>query len=86
MDMIDPKEIKSGDEVFVLYRNPHTPTVMNIKQAEIVPHPHNPEQNALFLHETYHLIEENDALFTTEEAAQAAYEEIYGDYPSDEYM
>ena len=78
-NMIDPQQVRAGDEVFVIYRNPHTPTVANIKQAEIVQHPHNPDGVALFLHETYHVIEDEDALFSSEEAAQEAYNEIFTD-------
>ncbi|MFC0523262.1 transcriptional regulator SplA domain-containing protein [Pontibacillus salicampi] len=83
-EMIDPKEVKAGDDVYVIYHNPHTPTVANIKQAEIVQHPHNPDGVALFLHEAFHLIEENDALFSSEEAAAEAFKELYPDQPYEE--
>ncbi|KAA0550032.1 transcriptional regulator [Bacillus sp. BGMRC 2118] len=79
METIDPKDVNPGDEVYVLYNNPHTPTVSNVKKAEIVQHPHNPDGVALFLHETFHVIEDDDALFASEEAAQNAYEEFYSD-------
>ncbi|MYL32846.1 transcriptional regulator [Pontibacillus yanchengensis] len=82
--MVDPREVNEGDEVYVIYRNPHTPTVANIKQAEIVKHPHNPEDVALFLHEAYHLIEENDALFTSEAAAEDAFKELFPDQQFEE--
>jgi transcriptional regulator of the spore photoproduct lyase operon len=77
MDTINPQDTKPGDEVFVIYNNPHTPSVSNVKKAEIVQHPHNPEGLALFLHETFHVIEDDDALFSTEEAAKTAYHELY---------
>ncbi|WP_026799367.1 transcriptional regulator SplA domain-containing protein [Pontibacillus halophilus] len=86
MEMIDPKDVKPGDEVYVIYRNPHTPTVSNIKPAEIVQHPNDPGQNALFLYETYHLIEENDALFASEQAAQEAFDQIYSDEPDETFI
>ncbi|NHM33770.1 transcriptional regulator SplA domain-containing protein [Neobacillus terrae] len=79
MDTIDPKDVKAGDEVFVIYHNPHTPSVANIKSAEIVQHPKDPEKLALFLHESFHLIEEDDAFFPTEQAAEKAFNEYYGD-------
>lgn len=79
MDTIDPKDVKPGDEVFVIYHNPHTPTVSNIMPAEIVKHPKDPNRTALFLHETFHTIEDDDALFNSEEAANQAYNELYGD-------
>lgn len=77
MDTIEKKDIQAGDEVFVLYRNPHVPSVTNIKAAEIVQHPKNPDDVALFLHETFHVIEDDDALFSTEAAARDAYQELY---------
>ncbi|WP_445487092.1 transcriptional regulator SplA domain-containing protein [Niallia sp. 03133] len=77
MDTITLKDIKLGDEVFVIYHNPHTPTVANIKPAEIVSHPKNPQALALFLNDTFHTIEDDDALFQSESAAQSAYEQMY---------
>ncbi|OEH93354.1 transcriptional regulator SplA domain-containing protein [Bacillus solimangrovi] len=77
MNTLDPKGVKSGDEVFVIYHNPHTASVANIKKAEIVQHPHEPNGVALFLHETFHTIEDDDALFATEQDAARAYEDLY---------
>ncbi|WP_391558134.1 transcriptional regulator SplA domain-containing protein [Robertmurraya sp.] len=77
MEMINPKEVKVGDEVFVIYNNPHTPTVSNIRAAEIVQHPHNPDAVALFLNETFHVIEDDDALFASEAAAKQAFNDHY---------
>jgi transcriptional regulator of the spore photoproduct lyase operon len=79
MDMINPKEVQVGDEVFVIYNNPHTPTVSNIRAAEIVQHPHNPNAVALFLNETFHVIEDDDALFASEAAAEQAFNDHYFD-------
>lgn len=73
MDLIDHKDLKSGDEVFVIYRNPHVPSVSNIKAGEIVQHPKDPDALALFLNETFHVIEDDDALFATQAAAEKAY-------------
>lgn len=80
MDMVDPKDLKSGDEVFVIYRNPHVPTVSNIKAAEIVQHPKDPNSLALFLNETFHVIEDDDALFTSQAAAEKAYQDALDPY------
>jgi len=77
VETIDPKNAKIGDEVFVIYHNPHTPTVANVKPAEIVQHPKDPNALALFLNETFHTIEDDDALFQTEQAAQTAYNQMY---------
>lgn len=78
MDTLEPNQIKSGDEVYVIYRNPHVPTVANIKAAEVVPHPRDENSLALFLNETFHVIEDDDALFASEDAAKQAYEDVYG--------
>lgn len=78
MDIIEPRDTQVGDEVYVIYNNPHTPTVANIVPAEIVQHPKDPNKTALFLHETFHTIEDDDALFSSEQAAQKAYEQIFG--------
>jgi transcriptional regulator of the spore photoproduct lyase operon len=77
MDTVNPNEVKAGDEVYVIYHNPHTPTVANIKAAEIVQHPKDPNKLALFLNESFHLIEEDDALFTSEVSAEKAFNEMY---------
>jgi transcriptional regulator of the spore photoproduct lyase operon len=79
LDTINPSEVKLGDEVYVIYHNPHTPTVANIKPAEIVQHPKEPNKLALFLNESFHLIEEDDALFTSEDSAEKAFNEMYQD-------
>ncbi|PLS17560.1 transcriptional regulator [Bacillus sp. M6-12] len=77
MDTLDPREVKAGQEVFVIYHNPHTPTVASIKPAEIVQHPKDPNAVALFIHETFHVIEDDDALFTSHESAEKAYNELF---------
>lgn len=78
--MVDPKDLKNGDEVFVIYRNPHVPTVSNIKAAEIVQHPKDPNSLALFLNETFHVIEDDAALFTSQAAAEKAYTDAMDPY------
>jgi transcriptional regulator of the spore photoproduct lyase operon len=80
MDIVDIASAKPGDEVFVIYRNPHVPTVANIQAAEIVTHPKDPNALALFLNETFHVIEDDDALFPTSESAQKAYEGHFFDF------
>ncbi|OLS39859.1 transcriptional regulator SplA domain-containing protein [Bacillus sp. MRMR6] len=77
MDMIDLTNARPGDEVYVIYRNPHVPSVANIKAAEIVQHPKDPNSLALFLNETFHVIEDDDALFTSSESAMKAYEDHF---------
>ncbi|MEH7302700.1 transcriptional regulator SplA domain-containing protein [Neobacillus drentensis] len=77
MSYIDMNNAKPGDEVYVIYRNPHVPSVANVKAAEIVQHPKDPNALALFLNETFHVIEDDDALFSTSEAAQQAYDDHF---------
>ncbi|MED2975069.1 transcriptional regulator SplA domain-containing protein [Fictibacillus sp. B-59209] len=77
------REYQAGDQVFVIYRNPHTPNVANITQAEIVQHPEHENEVALFLHESYHLLADDDAVYNTFEEAEQHYKEIF-DY--DQYQ
>ena len=79
MDVINAKEVQVGDEVFVIYNNPHVPTVSNVRAAEIVQHPKDPNAVALFLNDTFHTIEDDDALFSSEAAAEQAYSNFVND-------
>jgi transcriptional regulator of the spore photoproduct lyase operon len=79
MGMIDTVNAKPGDEVFVIYRNPTLLTAA-IKAAEIVQHPNRPNSLALFLNEKYHDLEDDDALFTSSEAAKKAFEAHFFDF------
>ncbi|WLR43172.1 transcriptional regulator SplA domain-containing protein [Bacillus carboniphilus] len=74
---MEKKDVQPGDEVYVIYRNPHTPNVANIQQAEVVPHPKNGEDVALFLHESYHLLSEDDAIFPSYDEAEQMYNSIF---------
>ncbi|SFA91207.1 MULTISPECIES: transcriptional regulator SplA domain-containing protein [unclassified Bacillus (in: firmicutes)] len=76
MNSLDMNEVKLGDEVYVIYRNPHVPSVSNIRAAEIVQHPKDPQALALFINDTFHVIEDDDALFRTEQEAQFAQENL----------
>ncbi|MFJ7639014.1 transcriptional regulator SplA domain-containing protein [Peribacillus sp. NPDC097264] len=79
MDVINAKEVQVGDEVFVIYNNPHVPSVSNVRAAEIVQHPKDPNAVALFLNDTFHTIEDDDALFSSEAAAEQAYSNFIND-------
>ncbi|MEH6906376.1 MULTISPECIES: transcriptional regulator SplA domain-containing protein [Neobacillus] len=80
MGMIDIANAKPGDEVFVLYRNPAILTAVNIKTAEIVQHPKNPNTLALYLNEKFLELEEDDALFSSSESAKKAFEAHFFDF------
>lgn len=41
-------ELHSGDNVFVIQRNPHTQSVAHIQEAHVVDNPYSPGQLALF--------------------------------------
>lgn len=77
MEFIDLNHSKPGDEVFVIYRNPHVPTVANVKAAEIVQHPKDPNRFALLINDTLHVIEDDDALFSSPADAEIALEQQY---------
>ncbi|WP_226666087.1 transcriptional regulator SplA domain-containing protein [Metabacillus litoralis] len=66
-----------GDQVYVIYRNPHAAVVANIEKAEVVEHPKNPRELALFLHDAYHPLAEDDAIFSSFEEAEDLYNEIF---------
>jgi transcriptional regulator of the spore photoproduct lyase operon len=53
--------------------------LQTLKQPEIVQHPNDPNKLALFLNESFHLIEEEDALFSSEATANKAFNDMYGD-------
>ena len=86
MDILEPNKIKQGDEVFVIYRNPHVPSVSNVQAAEVVPHPKDPNALALFINETFHVIEDDDAMFSSEAAAIKAYDAVNSSETFDDYF
>ena len=67
-----------GDIVYVMFRNPHTQDVAMIQPAAVVEHPEQPGELCLFVYETFYPLNEETAVFQTEEEARAACEEIYG--------
>ncbi|MCJ2145383.1 transcriptional regulator SplA domain-containing protein [Bacillus sp. B19-2] len=68
---------KSGDEVYVIYRNPHAANVAHIKEAEVVDHPLHEGELALFMYDTYHAFAEDDAVFSSYEEAERLYRELF---------
>ena len=80
MGMIDIANAKPGDEVFVIYRNPSYLSAANVKAAEIVQHPKNPNSIALYLNNKFHDIDEDDALYTSSSAAQKAFDSHFFDF------
>ena len=72
-----------GEIVYILIRNPHVQDVANIQQAAVVQHPEEPDQLALFTNENYYPLTNDFAIFSTESAAEMAYQEAYGMYDGD---
>ncbi|MGD6817560.1 transcriptional regulator SplA domain-containing protein [Metabacillus sp. 84] len=70
-------EHKAGDTVYVIYRNPHTANVAVIKEAEVVQHPEDKNDIALFLYDTYHELLPDDAVFASFEEAEQLYNELF---------
>ncbi|MCY8399719.1 transcriptional regulator SplA domain-containing protein [Bacillus haynesii] len=68
---------KPGDEVYVIYQNPHAANVAHIKEAEVVDHPLHEGELALFMYDTYHAFAEDDAVFSSYEEAEQLYRELF---------
>ncbi|WP_100405310.1 transcriptional regulator SplA domain-containing protein [Bacillus solitudinis] len=73
--MLDIEELYEGQQVYVIYRNPHTQTVSTIQEALIARHPMDPDQLSLLIHDFYHPIEVDDAIFTTQEEAEGLFQQ-----------
>ncbi|MBD1383298.1 transcriptional regulator SplA domain-containing protein [Metabacillus arenae] len=67
----------AGDKVYVIYRNPHTANVANIKEAEVVQHPNDEQDVALFLYDAYHRLSDDDAVFSSYEEAELVYNQLF---------
>lgn len=67
-----------GDVVHVIIRNPHTQSVANVQQAAVIPNPDNPDELALFIHDTHYPLTDDFAVYSTETEAEAAYTEAFG--------
>lgn len=69
---------RPGEIVYIIIRNPHAQDVANVQQAAVVQNPENPNELALFLHETYYPLTDEFAVFQTEAEAEQAYQEAFG--------
>ncbi|WP_163579530.1 transcriptional regulator SplA domain-containing protein [Gracilibacillus saliphilus] len=79
MEMHD-SEYQAGDIVYVFYRNPHTQDVAHMQEAAVVRNPEDPNEGlALFLYETYYPLDSEMAIYKSEEEAEKAYQEYFGD-------
>jgi len=77
-------DYQPGQIVYIIIRNPHAQDVAHVQQAAIVQHPENPNELALFSHEHHYPLSDEMAIFTTEDEAEAAYQEAFGDLDNGE--
>ncbi|WP_028782954.1 transcriptional regulator SplA domain-containing protein [Thalassobacillus devorans] len=75
--LIDPYEVKNGDEVYVISGNIHNPMSWDVKQAKVVQTEETPHIKTICLQNNYCKIEENHVLFKTEQDARNYYEELF---------
>ena len=75
--MINIEDLQEGQQVYIIYRNPHTQTVSTVQEASIERDPMNPDQLSLLLFDFYHPIEADDALFQSFEEAESMFEQFY---------
>ncbi|WP_332633643.1 transcriptional regulator SplA domain-containing protein [Halalkalibacter flavus] len=75
--MLDIQQLEEGQQVYIIYRNPHTQTVSNVKEATIARDPMDPSRLSLLLFDFYHPIEEDDAIFASYEEAESLFEDFY---------
>ncbi|ARK31922.1 transcriptional regulator SplA domain-containing protein [Halalkalibacter krulwichiae] len=75
--MLDLEQLEEGQQVYIIYRNPHTQTVSTIQEATIARDPMNPAELSLLLFDFYHPIEADDAIFRSFEEAEATFEQFY---------
>lgn len=72
------QSFQPGEIVYVIFRNPHAQNVAQIQQAAIVQNPENPNELGLFSHENFYPLDEEFAIFKSEEEAEQAYHEAFG--------
>lgn len=71
-------ELRDGDSVYVIYRNPHTQNVATVQEATITSNPENPNELSLFMYDTYYPLTEEYAMYQTSEEAEQMYEYYFG--------
>ena len=70
---------QAGDIVYVFIRNPHTQDVANVQEAAVVKNPEKLDELAVFVYETYYPLTEEMAIYSTEEEAENAYQNYFGE-------
>lgn len=67
-----------GEVVYIIIRNPHVQDVAQVQQAAVVQHPDYPNEQALFIYETYYSLTKDLAVFKTESEAEQAFHQAFG--------
>lgn len=75
---LDIQQLSAGDNVYVIYRNPHTQNAITIHEATVTENPEDENELALFMHETYYPLRKDYALFQSREEAEQMYEYYFG--------
>ncbi len=76
------QELRSGDQVYVIYRNPHAQTVAQIQEATVAEHPDHPGRLSLLLFEEYYPLSDEYAMYSSYQEAEKMYKQ-YFDLPVD---
>ncbi|WML44006.1 transcriptional regulator SplA domain-containing protein [Neobacillus sp. PS3-40] len=76
--MASNESYQPGQIVYIIIRNPHAQDVANIQEAAVVQNPDEPDQLALFIHETYYPLTDEVAVYSTVNEAEYAYQEVFG--------
>jgi transcriptional regulator of the spore photoproduct lyase operon len=82
---LEHSPIQAGDIVYVIMRNPHVQNVANIQEAAVVRDPEQPGELSLFLYETHYPLNEEIAVYRTEEEAEYAYRHYIGSFQEGEF-
>ena len=64
--------------VYVIIRNPHSQGVANVQEASIVQHPERPNEQVLYMFDTYYPLMEEFAVFPSAFEADCAFREAFG--------
>ncbi|SDZ19975.1 transcriptional regulator of the spore photoproduct lyase operon [Evansella caseinilytica] len=76
---MDNNLFQSGDQVYVIQRNPHTQSVAQIQTAHIVENPEQPGDLALFFRDEYYPLSDDLAIYDSYEEAEETYNQSFAD-------
>ncbi|WP_188206397.1 transcriptional regulator SplA domain-containing protein [Alkalibacillus aidingensis] len=70
---------KTGDEVYVLYRNPNDHDQARVFEGIVKEDPNQAEEMGVIFNNEFHSVDENIALFPTEIEAMRAFNYYFGE-------